>query len=267
GEQMLLHVDYYKQLNFPKRTSRKLFRTVPAGWAVEKSSNNAKRVRTKPRLCHSVHFARMGLSRFCHEPRQGQSFACSPTQRQDSTLSCPCPVNQLTRCHAPAVAKSSGSGRSSGSSAGSTTSSSGSSRTTTYGSSVGVTARYRILGAAVLTYVYFHGQSYPATRFNYTDYYDDCALRNITAYQTGLNDSSIDPSVVASLPDLLATSTTSGDLIAFNHTLHNATNGLIIDSEYCNYTTLSTSESAGGAVSVALVPLLLMLLLAAIVNW
>ncbi|GIL61038.1 hypothetical protein Vafri_15405 [Volvox africanus] len=108
---------------------------------------------------------------------------------------------------------------------------------------------------------------YPSTSNLTSDYYDDCALRNITAYQTGLNDSSIDPSVVASLPDLLATSTTSGDLIAFNHTLHNATNGLIIDSEYCNYTTLSTSESAGGAVSVALVPLLLMLLLAAIVNW
>ncbi|GLI68519.1 hypothetical protein VaNZ11_012966, partial [Volvox africanus] len=126
---------------------------------------------------------------------------------------------------------------------------------------------YRIVGAAVLTYVYFHGQSYPATRFNYTDYYDDCALRNITASQTGLNDSSIDPSVVARLPDVLATSTTSGDLIAFNRTLYNATNGLIIDSEYCNYTSLSISESAGGAGSFALVPLFLMLLLSSTVNW
>ncbi|GIL90513.1 hypothetical protein Vretimale_17600 [Volvox reticuliferus] len=174
---------------------------------------------------------------------------------------------QLTCLHALAAAKGSGGSKSGGSSGVSTASSSGSSRSTTYGRSVGVTTRYRIVGAAVLTYVYFHGQSYPATRFNYTDYYDDCALRNITAYQTGLNDSSIDPSVVASLPALLATSTTSGDLIAFNQTLYNATNGLIIDSPYCNYTTMYSTENGGGAIGVARMPLLFMLALAAIANW
>ncbi|EFJ49868.1 hypothetical protein VOLCADRAFT_89301 [Volvox carteri f. nagariensis] len=169
-----------------------------------------------------------------------------------------------------AVAAKSGGARSGGSGSSTTTTTTtttvSSGRTTTYGRSIGVTTRIRVItAAAVISLVYFNGFTYPATRFYYDGYYDDCALRNITAARAGLDDSTIDPVILTQLPTLLATSNTSADIIAFNRTLYNNTNGLIIDPAYCNYT--STANSGSGAGTAVRQSTLLTMLLAAAAMW
>ncbi|GLC35875.1 hypothetical protein PLESTB_000515100 [Pleodorina starrii] len=135
-----------------------------------------------------------------------------------------------------AAASKGGSSGASRSSTTTTTTSSSSASRITYGRSIGVSSRLRIVTAATLAIVYFNGYNYPAARFYYNDYYDDCALRNATAQQAGLNDSSINDVVIAQLPDLLAASNSAVDVNEFNQTLYNTTNGLIIDPAFCNYT-------------------------------
>ncbi|KXZ53713.1 hypothetical protein GPECTOR_6g630 [Gonium pectorale] len=86
-------------------------------------------------------------------------------------------------------------------------------------------------------------------RFYYEDgeYYDDCALRNMTAYSLGDRDSAIDPAALNQLPQLLPASATAADLATFNQSLYLASNGVIIDELYCNCSTIYLPPSPPAA--------------------
>ncbi|KXZ47153.1 hypothetical protein GPECTOR_37g159 [Gonium pectorale] len=117
-----------------------------------------------------------------------------------------------------------------------------------YATSYGASSRVRMATYSILAYyVLFQGHSYPCVRFNYNDtYYDDCALRNATAAAAGLPDSTIDLATVNALPQLIPESGTSSDILAFNDSLYNVSNGLIVDSAFCNYTYITPGAAGPG---------------------
>ncbi|PNH09317.1 hypothetical protein TSOC_004069 [Tetrabaena socialis] len=140
-----------------------------------------------------------------------------------------------------------------------------SSRYTSYGSSRGVATRAVIVGVVLVsTYALYSNHYYYTTRFYYNDYYDDCALRNITAERAGQGDYYIDPNAVAAIPNTVPYQSGSFDLIQFNNTLYNQTNGLVVDPAYCN------STYTGGAAAVRAAVLWLLAAVAAaccVLGW
>ncbi|KAG2450641.1 hypothetical protein HYH02_004481 [Chlamydomonas schloesseri] len=134
---------------------------------------------------------------------------------------------------------------------------------TTYEStSYGATYPVRITAVSAGVFILYSGHSYPSTRIVYDQSNtDDCALRNATAKALGGNDYDIDRAAVnRTLPQVL--SQTSGrSILELNNSLYNRT-GLIVDSNYCNYTRY---QSSGGSSSAARAPVLLALAMAAVI--
>lgn len=84
------------------------------------------------------------------------------------------------------------------------------------------------------------------------DYYDDCILRNATAAELGGSDALVDATAIDTLSSIVPNASDFNDLAEYNTSLFNATNGLIVDPAYCNYTYIGSSAGAARAPVLAL---------------